>query len=253
MAAYGGMERHVCVLAEEAARRGNRVRLLTTSNSLNKTTRTSLTSAGVDLRELSCPRDAAGPLQKLWWLWRQTQIARFTRWDVIYTNGQSALARIVWQAARRHTRIIHHHHTAADAGEQATWAPRFRQVLAQAPEVVACSEATRANIEHAIVRKGARFLPYFSACPVAAKEVIEKKYQAGQPLKFGFAGRRSGLRPRPFSRVSEYLLPWPLPGSRGLWSRIARSRRPRPFFPAQRRHAAQPDRGDVGWFALDRQ
>jgi glycosyltransferase involved in cell wall biosynthesis len=189
MAAYGGMERHVCVLAEEAARRGHRVRLLTTSNSLNKTAHTTLTSVGVDLRELSCPRDTARTFQKLGWLWRQTQIAHFTRWDVIYTNGQSALARIVWQAARRHTRIIHHHHTAADAGEQATWAPRFRQVLAQAPELVACSEATRANIERAIGRKGARFLPYFSACPVAAKEVIEKKYQAGQPLKFGFAGR----------------------------------------------------------------
>jgi len=189
MAAYGGMERHVCVLAEEAARRGHRVRLLTTSNSLNKAARTTLASAGVELRELSCQRDTAKPFQKLWWLWRQTQIARFTRWDIIYTNGQSALARIVWQAARRHSRIIHHHHTAADAGEQATWSPRFRQVLAQAPELVACSEVTRTNIEKAVGRKGARFLPYFSACPVMAKEVVEKKYRVGQPLKFGFAGR----------------------------------------------------------------
>ena len=189
MAAYGGMERHVCVLAEEAARRGHRVLLLTTSNSLNATARAALATAGVVLHELSRQRDAAGPLLKAWWLWRQTLAARFTRWDIIYTNGQSALASIVWHAASRHTRIIHHHHTAADTAEQATWAPRFRQVLAQAPEIVGCSEATRANIEQAVNRKNARFLPYFSACPVAAESVVEKQYHTGEPLKFGFAGR----------------------------------------------------------------
>ena len=189
MAAYGGMERHVCVLAEEAARRGHRVRLLTTSNSLNQTTRASLSAVGVVLRELPRQRDTASQFLKAWWLWRETLAARFTKWDIIYTNGQSALASIVWRAASRHTRIIHHHHTAADPGEQATWAPRFRKVLALAPEIVACSEATRANIEQAVGRKGARFLPYFSACPVTADAVVEKHYHAGQPLKFGFAGR----------------------------------------------------------------
>jgi glycosyltransferase involved in cell wall biosynthesis len=189
MAAYGGMERHVCVLAKEAARRGHHVKLLTTSNSLNQTTRADLAAAGIVLHELPRQRDNAGPLLKLAWLWRETLAARFTRWDIIYTNGQSALASVVWHAGRRKTRIIHHHHTAADAGEQATWAPRFRQVLKRAPEIVACSDATRTNIEQAIGRKGARFLPYFSACPVTAANVVEKRYQPGQPLKFGFAGR----------------------------------------------------------------
>jgi glycosyltransferase involved in cell wall biosynthesis len=189
MAAYGGMERHICVLAEQAARRNHHVRLLTTSNSLNETTRASLSAAGVTLRELPRKRDAAGQFLKAWWLWKETLAAKLNRWDIVYTNGQSALASIVWHAARRHTRIIHHHHTAADAGEQATWAPRFRKVLADAPEIVACSEATRTNIEQAIGRQGARFLPYFSACPVAAGVVLEKHYQPNQPLKFGFAGR----------------------------------------------------------------
>jgi hypothetical protein len=125
MAAYGGMERHVCVLAKEAARRGHHIKLLTTSNSLNQTTRADLAAAGIVLHELPRQRDNAGPLLKLAWLWRETLAARFTRWDIIYTNGQSALASVVWHAGRRKTRIIHHHHTAADAGEQATWAPRF--------------------------------------------------------------------------------------------------------------------------------
>lgn len=189
MAAYGGMERHVCVLAHEAAARGHRVRLLTTSNSLNETTRTALRENRVDLRELARRREGAGPALKTLWLLRQTLAARFRSWDVIYTNGQSALARLVWNAAGRRTRIIHHHHTAADSDEQQTWSRSFRRVLQLAPEIVACSEATRANIEQAAHRHGVRFLPYFSACPVQASAVAEKTYHPHQPLKFGFAGR----------------------------------------------------------------
>jgi capsular polysaccharide biosynthesis protein/glycosyltransferase involved in cell wall biosynthesis len=191
MAAYGGMERHVCVLAQEAAARGHHVRLLTTSDSLNAASRAALVTAGVDFRELSRPRGEAGKFQKYLWLWRETRRARATPWDIIYTNGQSALAAIVWGAARRQppTRIIHHHHTAADAGEQATWAAGFRRVLARAPEIVACSEATRTGIELALHRQGIRFLPYFTACPVRREEVVEPGPAGDRVLNIGFLGR----------------------------------------------------------------
>jgi glycosyltransferase involved in cell wall biosynthesis len=189
MAAYGGMERHVCVLAEEAAHRGHRVRLLTTSNSLNETTRAALLERNVDLRELPRKRANGGAAVKMLWLLRQTIAARASSWDIIYTNGQSALASLVWRAANRRTRIIHHHHTAADAAEQQTWSNHFRRVLRKAPELVSCSEATRNNIEKALGRSGTHFLPYFSACPVTAEAVTEKHYQPHHPLKFGFAGR----------------------------------------------------------------
>ena len=190
MAAYGGMERHVCVLAQEAAARGHRVRFLTTSDSLNAPARSALAAAGIDFRELAQPRGQASKLQKLLWLWRETLRACSTKWDLIYTNGQSALASIVWKAARSATRIVHHHHTAADAGEQASWAPGFRRVLERAPEIVACSEATRAGIEHAINRHtGVRFLPYFTACPVTREQVVDPTPDATRPLAIGFLGR----------------------------------------------------------------
>ena len=189
MAAYGGMERHVCLLAQEAAARGHHVRLLTTSDSLNANARASLRAAGIDFRELSRPRGQAGAFEKAFWLWRQTLRAKFSRWDVIYTNGQSALASIVWRAASRQTRIVHHHHTAADPDEQATWAPGFRAVLARAPEVIACSEFTRSSIEQALNRAGVRFLPYLTTCPVRREDVVEKNYTAGSPLAIGFLGR----------------------------------------------------------------
>ena len=190
MAAYGGMERHVCVLAQEAAARGHRVRFLTTRDSLNAPARAALLAAGIDFRELSRPRGEASKLQKLLWLWRETLRARSTKWDVIYTNGQSALAATVWKAARPATRVIHHHHTAADTGEQASWAPGFRRVLERAPEIVACSEATRSGIENAVNRRtGVRFLPYFTACPVAREQVAESAPDTARPLDIGFLGR----------------------------------------------------------------
>ncbi len=189
MAGYGGMERHVCMLAEEAAGRGHRVRFLTTSNSLNAAARASLLAAGVDFRELPRRRDAAGRLVKLLWLWRETIRARRIPWDIVYTNGQSALAATVWRAARSRARIIHHHHTAADPAEQSTWSPAFIRVLSRAPELVACSEATREAIVRATGRRDARFLPYFTACPVARETVADRRYEPAQPLRFGFIGR----------------------------------------------------------------
>jgi glycosyltransferase involved in cell wall biosynthesis len=191
MATYGGMERHVCILAQEAAARGHNVRLLTTSDSLNAEARAALLCAGVDFRELSRSRGAASKLRKYLWLWRQNLRARSTRWDVIYTNGQSALASVVWNAARNErAHIIHHHHTAADIGEQATWSAGFRRVLKRAPEIVACSEATRAGIEQALGgRKGVRFLPYFTASPVSREQVRESSPAPERALNIGFLGR----------------------------------------------------------------
>jgi len=187
MAPYGGMERHVCSLAAAAAGRGHQVTLLTTSNSLGPELRAGLEAAQVVLRELPAARNAAGRLAKLRWLLGEIARARGTAWDVIYTNGQGALARMVWHARRGSTRCIHHHHTAADAGEQATWSGGFRRVLEQAPELVACSQATRDALNAATGRRDTRFLPYLTRCPVEASQVAERP-RAGA-LRFGFLGR----------------------------------------------------------------
>lgn len=189
MAAYGGMERHVCDLAAVFGSRGHRVTLLTTSNSLGIPLREILSSRGVALKELPQSRGRAGRFQKFVWLARESLRQKSVPWDVIYTNGQSALARLPWLAARAHTRIVHHHHTAADAGEQATWSRGFRRVLQAAPELVACSHATQRALNAALSRDDVRFLPYLTSAPVAASEVTDRRYARGMHLHFGFTGR----------------------------------------------------------------
>ncbi len=191
MAAYGGIERHVCSLASAAARRGHTVRMLTTSNSLGDDLRRDLDHPSITLRELPRARGSANVLLKTWWLFRELRHCAHQPWDVIYTNGQSALARFVWSAATsdrsRATRIVHHHHNAADAGEQATWSKSFRRVLRTAPELVGCSRATCNAINAAVGRDDARFLPYITRDPLVTDRVEDR--DPGAPLRFGFCGR----------------------------------------------------------------
>lgn len=187
MAAYGGMERHVCTLASMAANHGHAVTLLTTSNSLGQELRDELAKAHVALRELPVARKHAGKFRKFHWLLAEIARCRSQRWDIIYTNGQSALSRLVWHAAGRNVRRIHHHHTAADVAEQHSWSLSYRQVLQRAPELIGCSCATRDALNQALHRSNACFLPYLTRCPVDLEAVADRP--AKDILHFGFMGR----------------------------------------------------------------
>jgi hypothetical protein len=187
MAAYGGMERHICSLAAAAGHAGHTVVLLTTSNSLGAELRAEIGAAGVTLCELPAARGNAGKAQKLLWLARSVLRLRREAWDAIYTNGQSGLAPLVWLAGRGGARKILHHHTAADPSEQTSWSPSFRRALRNAAELVGCSRATCAELNRATGRSDARFLPYLTRCPVAADAVVIQPIPA--VLRFGFMGR----------------------------------------------------------------
>lgn len=187
MAAYGGMERHVCTLAAAAAGRGHAITLLTTSNSLGDDLRHELARPQIALHELPAARRSAGKLKKLRWLVSEIARARRQEWDLIYTNGQSALAAVAWQAGQPGARIVHHHHTAADDGEQAAWSPAFRHVLRAARELVGCSSRTRDALNLAAGRTDVRYLPYLTRAVVPAAAVQERVPR--NKLRFGFMGR----------------------------------------------------------------
>jgi glycosyltransferase involved in cell wall biosynthesis len=187
MAPYGGIERHVCGLAAAAAARGHSVRFLTTGNSLGPELRSLLHHPLIIFRELGRPRGTAGPVAKSIWLIQEVRRSHDRSWDVIYTNGQSGLARLVWNAARPHTRVVHHHHTGADWREQSSWSPFFSTVLRRAPLLVGCSRETCDALNAAVGRNDVRFLPYLTASPVDPQRITERV--PGRPLRFGFCGR----------------------------------------------------------------
>ncbi|MEO6568741.1 MAG: glycosyltransferase [Opitutaceae bacterium] len=187
MAAYGGIERHVCGLARAAAERGHHVLFLTTSNSLGIDLRTELNHPRIAFRELPRAREKAGVLLKSMWLLNQVRQSRSQQWDVIYTNGQSALSRVVWRAAGKGTRIVHHHHNAADPAEQKTWSSSFRRVLECAPVLIGCSNATKEALNEAVGRRDTRFMPYLTRCPVDSSQITNRPPH--RPMRFGFSGR----------------------------------------------------------------
>jgi len=187
MGRYGGIERHICSLASVAAENGHYVRLLTTSNSLGEELRHGLRRSEIILRELPIAQGHAPRWRKLLWIFCEVLSARKVSWDIIYTNGQSAISRYVWLAKRDRCRIIHHHHTAADSDEQKTWSKSFRQVLKNAPELIACSQTTRALLSRALHRTSISFLPYLTQCPITHDAI--KNRLPSIPQHFGFVGR----------------------------------------------------------------
>ena len=189
MAAYGGIERHLCGLAAAAAAQGHTLRLLTTGDSLGAELRRELAHPRITFRELAAPRGSIGPLTKVLWLLNELRLCRRETWDVVYTNAQSGLALFLWWVAGPRTRRVHHHHTAADAPEQLTWSRSYRRVLRTAPLLVGCSEATCDALDRATRRTDAHFLPYLAACPIARDEVTERRADSGPILRFGFCGR----------------------------------------------------------------
>ena len=189
MSSYGGMETHLCLLAALCAQSGHKTALVTTSNSLNHEARQELIAAGVQFRELPAGRGDASALRKFSWLLTSTARLRKARWDLIYTNGQSGLAPVLWMAARQGTRIVQHHHTAGDELEQESWSGMFRWVLRAVPELVACSMATRAELEAGLRRSDVRFLPYLTRTIFDASSVHDKSYASDAVLNFGFVGR----------------------------------------------------------------
>lgn len=189
MASIGGIERHLCLLAQACTREGMRVTFVTTSNSLNDGARRELLASGVEFLEFSRPRGSASALAKAAWLLRTTLRLRRTRWDVIYTNGQSVLATFLWLAARRGTRIVHHHHTSSDAAEQRTWHPLYRLALRFAPEVVTVSQATRGVLDATLGRDDVRCVLCLTPRIPLPERIEDRRPAADAPLRFGYVGR----------------------------------------------------------------
>lgn len=187
MSPYGGLERHVCLVAEAISASGSSVTLVTTSNSLSAAWRQRLIVSGIYLIEQSVSTGRASGLSKVTWLLFQCAKLRAKHWDIIYTNGQGRLTGLVWLLAGPGTRRIHHHHTSADKSEQRTWSKWFLLALKNASELIGCSRFTASQLDAATKRSDSRFLPYLTETAIDFN--CSPSRTAAQPLHFGFFGR----------------------------------------------------------------
>ena len=189
MAPYGGLEQHLCLFARELGRAGNRVVVVTTSNSLGGPMRDLLEEGHCRFLELSIPVGRATRIRKAVWLLKTAVELKRKSWDVIYTNGQGGLVRLVWLAGSNLSRVLHHHHTSADALEQKTWNASFLEALRAAPVLVANSEAAAENMQGRTGRRDVIVAPYITADLLPGGAADAGKIAAGDKVKLGFCGR----------------------------------------------------------------
>lgn len=189
MAAYGGMEQHICLLAERCRASGLPTTLLSTSNSLNGTWRTRLQNYGVDLREMQCKRGNSSNIRKMIWLFLCAVQQSSKPRKVVYTNGQSGLAQVAWRAAGRSGGTIHHHHTAGDQSERSTWNRQYCSVLANCGRLVACSKSSRHELSEGIGRSDVEYYPYITPTIVDSDDIQSSVCPGGRNVHFGFFGR----------------------------------------------------------------
>ncbi|TDN39582.1 hypothetical protein A8B98_18005 [Hymenobacter sp. UV11] len=127
---------------------------------------------------------SSSSLKQLFWLfWIGLQ--RLTKcYDALYTNGQGNSVNFFSWFLPRRRRWVHHHHTAGDKADQATWTSGYQQALRNADSLVACSSRNATDMEATLVRP-VQSIPCFS------REIAIAGVSAtpGHTLRFGYYGR----------------------------------------------------------------
>lgn len=118
------------------------------------------------------------------WLFLALASLRLKKYDVIYSNGQGRTLALIKYVATGKTMWVHHHHTAGDAEDQASWPAAYWKVMSTADVVVACSKRNATDISLALDRD-IQTVPCFSRdLGISANRLPSKA-----PLRFGYFGR----------------------------------------------------------------
>ena len=104
------------------------------------------------------------------------------RYTALYTNGQGNSFELLTQLVPRWGRWVHHHHTAGDAADQATWSPGYQRSLRAADAVVACARRNADDMQARLDRPVLN-IPCFS------REMAPSTPHPSQALRFGYYGR----------------------------------------------------------------
>ena len=107
---------------------------------------------------------------------------RLTRYAALYTNGQGNSLRVVARLLPHRDCWVHHHHTAGDPADQATWSLGYQRALHTADAVIACSQRNAGDMQAALQRS-VQSLPCFS------RAIEANEHQLGAQLHFGYYGR----------------------------------------------------------------
>lgn len=179
MTSVGGIETHLLNISKTVAAHGWEVDFCVKYSKLTPEVIAGLEDAGVRYHTFPRPSFFAGILN---------------RSSVLYTNSQGNTSPLIWSLSGRNRKGFHHCHTACSAAEMKSWVPRYKKFIGAGPPLVACSEATEANILAWSPAREVTVMPYLttiardtegSDCRSAQ---IKAQKQPGK-WNFGFVGR----------------------------------------------------------------
>jgi len=175
----GGIETHLLNISKTVAAHGWEVDFCVKYSELPREVIAGLAEAGVRYHAFPQPSFFAGIL---------------SRSSVLYTNSQGNTSPMIWSVAGRHRKGFHHCHTACSAQEMESWVPRYRRFIHDGPPLVACSQATKANIVAGSPDRQVSVMPYLTSLlvePVSSEARVVQFKASRRPGRwnFGFVGR----------------------------------------------------------------
>jgi glycosyltransferase involved in cell wall biosynthesis len=179
MTAVGGIETHLLNVSKTVAGHGWEVDFCVKYSELPPEVIAGLAEAGVRYHTFPQPSFFA---------------AVINRRSVLYTNSQGNTSPLIWCVAGRHRKGFHHCHTACSAAEMQSWVPRYKKFIGAGPPLVACSEATKANILAWSPNRQVTVMPYLTTIagdPAGVERRVTRVRAEKRPgkLNFGFVGR----------------------------------------------------------------
>ncbi|WP_210487833.1 glycosyltransferase family 4 protein [Rufibacter aurantiacus] len=90
--------------------------------------------------------------ERLIWLVSVAFRLKFNQYDALYTNGQGESIGVLPKLLRIKGTWVHHHHTAGDKEDQATWGSNYIGTLKKADTVIACSHRNALEMSAALSR-----------------------------------------------------------------------------------------------------
>jgi len=183
--AVGGIESHVQEFCLRMSAAGLRVTLLCSRSCLGAHSKDRLRRAGVALLLNESRWFSASPARK--WIWTISALTKLSlrKFDVVYTNGQGLNPATVLRWFRGRARLVHHHHTACDAGDIALWPDAYREAMRRADALVVCADFIRQRMRAACGRDDVDVVYCFSrnaAVPLQPRD-------PHAPVVFGYFGR----------------------------------------------------------------
>lgn len=184
MGAAGGIESHLEEFCARLAGAGWAITMLCSRWAAPVAVERRLAGAGIELIANRARWSSASPAARGAWTALQLRRLARGRFGVVYVNGQGRNPAAVVQAFRGRARTVHHHHTACDAGDVATWPVQYRTAMHGADALVVCADFVRQRMQRELARDDVDVVYCFSRqLDVPAPEI------AAAPLVFGYFGR----------------------------------------------------------------